>query len=58
MLLLDILDSTSLNYIFFAVFMFFFNEKEKDYSYALKILQEVMNIQKIAFSDVIVIDKK
>jgi MULE transposase domain len=55
--LLDILGSTGLNYTFFAAFIFLSSEKEENYLYALKILQEVMNVQKIAFPNVIVIDK-
>src|SRR3954452_19142819 len=55
--LLDILGSTGLNRTFFAAFIFLSSEKEEDYSYALKILQEVMNVQEIAFPDVIVTDK-
>ena len=58
MLLLDILGSTGLNHTFYAAFIFLSSEKEEDYLQALKMLQEVMNIQEIAFPDVIVTDKE
>jgi hypothetical protein len=56
--LLDILGSTSLNRTFFTAFVFLSGEKEGDYLYALKMLQEVMNIRGITFPEVIVTDKE
>ena len=55
--LLDILGSTSLNHTFFIGFVFLSGETEEDYSSALKILHEIMNIQEITFPNVIVTDK-
>ena len=57
MLLLDILSCTGLNHTFFAAFVFLSGETEEDYFFALKMLQEVMNICEISFPGVIVIDK-
>ena len=55
--LLDILGCTGLNHTFFAAFVFLSGETEEDYFFALKMLQEVMNIREISFPGVIVTDK-
>jgi MULE transposase domain len=55
--LLNILGSTSLNYIFFTIFIFLSSEKKENYLYVLKILQEVINVQKIAFLNIIITNK-
>ena len=55
--LLDILGSTGLNHTFFVGFVFLSGETEEDYSSALKMLHEIMNVQEITFPNVIVTDK-
>ncbi len=55
--LLDILGYTGLNHTFFAAFVFLSGETEEDYSCALKMLREVMNVHEISFPGVIVTDR-
>jgi|SRR5579862_1357037 len=55
--LLDIVSCTSLNCIFFAVFIFLSGETEKYYPSALKKFFQVMNIHEISHPKVIVTDK-
>ena len=55
--LLDILGSTGLNHTFFVGFVFLSSEIEEDYFSTLKMLHEIMNVQEITFSNVIIIDK-
>jgi hypothetical protein len=55
--LLDIIGSTSLNHTFFVAFVFLSGETEEDYSYALKMLKKVLDIQETPYPGVVVTDK-